>query len=210
MRRRILDPSIKFLSKFFEKLQYEISAKKNGAFKTITFRWVPSSYIPVKFKKHLTYEDLFNGNATKQCRMEEPALMADTKTDCTAGNIEKKAAGSVQKKIKKPETRQSYGKYQNVMLTDVERDALFLEYGEDKSIEAIQFFDEYIEMKGYTCNNHNLALRHWVFTALKERKLKEEKLRRDELRLHAPFSSSIVEEWATAEINPAIFGTTVS
>lgn len=71
----------------------------------------------------------------------------------------------------KPEKHQ-YGEYKHVLLTDDERDRLFADYGEVETLEAIKFLDEYIEMKGYKCKSHNLALRKWVFRAVNEEKNK--------------------------------------
>jgi len=65
-----------------------------------------------------------------------------------------------------------YGEYNHVRLTDKERDKLFNDYGEDESLKAIKYLDEYIEMKGYKAKNHNLALRKWVFDAVREERRK--------------------------------------
>lgn len=68
------------------------------------------------------------------------------------------------------EVKSIYGEYKHVRLTDSERDKLFNEYGELKTLEAIKFLDEYIEMKGYKAKSHYLAIKKWVFKAIDEEK----------------------------------------
>lgn len=66
-----------------------------------------------------------------------------------------------------------YGEYSHVRLTDKERDRLFEEYGEAETLKAIKFLDEYIQMKGYKAKDHNLAMRKWVFNAVREQEAKQ-------------------------------------
>lgn len=68
--------------------------------------------------------------------------------------------------------KHKYGEYKHVLLTDKEYERLINDYGEDDTRAAIKFLDEYIEEKHYKSNSHNLALRRWVFDAVKERKEK--------------------------------------
>ena len=70
------------------------------------------------------------------------------------------------------EKKYIYGDYKHVRLTKEQFDKLVLDYGEQETLDAITFLDEYIEMKGYKAKNHNLALRKWVFDAVKESKQK--------------------------------------
>ena len=73
-------------------------------------------------------------------------------------------------------TKKAYGEFQNVKLTDAEYSRLVNDYGEDTTMEAIKFLDEYLEEKpGYKTKSHNLTLRRWVFNAVKERKAKPAK-----------------------------------
>lgn len=67
------------------------------------------------------------------------------------------------------EEKETFGEYRNVKLTDSEYNRLAGDYGEDLRNEAIKFFDEYIEEKGYKSKSHNLAIRRWVIDAVKER-----------------------------------------
>lgn len=63
-----------------------------------------------------------------------------------------------------------YGEYKKVLLTTKEYEKLVLEFGEIATDRAIAYLDAYIADKGYKTKSktHNLALRRWVFTAVKE------------------------------------------
>lgn len=65
------------------------------------------------------------------------------------------------------EIKHIYGEYKHVRLTDKERDRLFNDYGEQETLKAITYLDEYKQRKGYTSKDDNLTLRKWVFDALK-------------------------------------------
>lgn len=71
---------------------------------------------------------------------------------------------------KEKEVKHKHGEYKNVLLTDSELERLNKDYGEDQTKEAIIYLDRYIEMKGYKAKSHNLAIRDWVFDAVKEKK----------------------------------------
>jgi len=68
------------------------------------------------------------------------------------------------------EEKHIYGEYGHVRISDSERDRLFNDYGEEETMEAIKYLDEYIEMKGYKAKNHYLCMRKWVFDAIKRDK----------------------------------------
>lgn len=68
--------------------------------------------------------------------------------------------------------KNKYGEYKHVLLTKDQFNKLVSDYGEQETLDAIKFLDEYIEMKGYKAKNHNLALRKWVFDAVKKDKQK--------------------------------------
>ena len=72
-------------------------------------------------------------------------------------------------KTNKP-TKHKHGQFQNVLLTDAEFEKLCNDYGTELLNSAIDFFDAYIEEKGYKSKSHNLAIRRWVIDAVKERK----------------------------------------
>lgn len=69
--------------------------------------------------------------------------------------------------VAKPQPQKhKHGEYDHVLLTDDQRNRLFAEFGEAKTLEAIKLLDEYIQMKGYKAKDHNLAIRKWVFDAV--------------------------------------------
>jgi len=73
-----------------------------------------------------------------------------------------------------PAPKKKYGTFSKVRLTDDEYSRLCGEYGEPQTKKAIDFLDAYIEEKGYKSKNHNLAIRRWVFDAVKERDIKKD------------------------------------
>ena len=58
-------------------------------------------------------------------------------------------------------------------LTADEHGSLEIEYGEIETQEAIQYLDEYIEEKGNKYKSHYMALRRWVYDAVKEKRAKK-------------------------------------
>lgn len=78
------------------------------------------------------------------------------------------------------ESKHKFGEYQNVFLKDSEFERLKQDYGEEETNKAITFLDEYIEMKGYKAKSHNLALRKWVFNAVKEQEQRERRVQEKE------------------------------
>lgn len=83
----------------------------------------------------------------------------------TADNPQTKVKESKEKESKTTHIQKhKYGEYKNVLLKDEEYQKLLeLESGK----EAIEFLSEYIEMKGYKAKSHYLAIKKWVFDALK-------------------------------------------
>ncbi len=71
--------------------------------------------------------------------------------------------------------KHKYGEYKHVLLTDEEHKRLIDEFGEEETEKAVIFLDEYIEMKGAKYKNCYLAIRKWVFDALKERAAAKDK-----------------------------------
>lgn len=103
---------------------------------------------------------------------------------------------SIKEEIKNKEEKHKYGEYGNVLLTDKELSKLKTDYGEDLALKAIKYLDEYIEMKGYKAQSHNLAIRKWVFDAMKEDDIKKE-------RINAKEPKKLVKErkYTTEELN---------
>ena len=88
-------------------------------------------------------------------------------------------ASNKEKGVEK-ETKHKFGEYQNVLLKDSEFEKLKQDYGEEGTNKAITFLDEYIEIKGYKAKSHNLALRKWVFNAVKEQEQRERRVQEKE------------------------------
>lgn len=72
--------------------------------------------------------------------------------------------------IETKETKHKYGEYKHILLTDKQYQKLISDYGESQTLSAIKYLDEYIQMKGYKCKDHNLAMRKWVFEAINKNK----------------------------------------
>lgn len=68
-------------------------------------------------------------------------------------------------------SKHKYGEYKHVLLKDEELKKLNTEYGEETTKKAIKYLDESIEMKGYKYKSHYLAMRKWVFDAIKDKGL---------------------------------------
>lgn len=86
-------------------------------------------------------------------------------------------------KEKEKESKNKYGTFKNVLLTPKEFENLKKDYPNDYQ-EAIEYLSEYISMKNYKAKSHNLALRKWVFDALREKRIKEQELAQREARLN--------------------------
>ena len=65
-----------------------------------------------------------------------------------------------------------FGKYANVKLSEVEYEKLV---AEPSGAEAIEYFSEYREMKGYKCKRDYLAICKWGFDAVREQREKSGK-----------------------------------
>lgn len=74
------------------------------------------------------------------------------------------------------------GNYKNIKLKEKELEKLNAEYGEEETNAAIEYFSEYIELKGYKAKSHYLALKKWVYKAVKEERIKALELEQREKR----------------------------
>ena len=128
-------------------------------------------YTPTAFQEELAHLKLKdNGSYTwlpDGCQMVADCLPQDS---IGKNSIDKVSKG----KNNNIDTKHKYGEYQHVLLTDKERDRLMDEFGEAETSEAIKYLDEYIEMKGYKAKSHYLAIRKWVFDAVKRDKPKKQ------------------------------------
>jgi hypothetical protein len=76
-------------------------------------------------------------------------------------------------RIQRPQ-KHKYGEFKHVSLTDDEKERLLSDIGQDIFDKCITKLDEYIEMKGYKANNHNLCIRKWVIKAVNEDMAKDD------------------------------------
>ena len=67
------------------------------------------------------------------------------------------------------ESKHKYGEYKHILLSDIEKEKLVKEYGEEQTLKAITYLDEYVEMKGTKYKSHYLALKKWVFEAVEKK-----------------------------------------
>lgn len=82
------------------------------------------------------------------------------------------------------EKKEKYGTFDNVLLTPTEYDRLKNDFSNYQV--AIDFLSAYIEENPkYKKKNHNLALRRWVFDAVREKEIKQRELEQREARAAA-------------------------
>lgn len=66
------------------------------------------------------------------------------------------------------QSKQKYGEYKHVSLTDKEKQKLTAEYGEAATQQAIKTLDEYMEMNGRQYKSCYLAIKKWVIKTVKQ------------------------------------------
>lgn len=110
----------------------------------------------------------------------------DLQQTCNRPSTVDKEYKEIKEKEEGKEVKNIYGEYRNVKLTQTEYDKLSDEYGPSETENAITFLDEYIEMKGYKAKSHYLALRKWVFNAVREQKTRQQS------------QKNVFDDWANA------------
>ena len=121
-----------------------------------------------------------NGSKRKQMvadATKSQQIESDNDSD-NDNDIKKNTPKGVQK-----ETKHLYGDH--VLLTDEEYARLVKEYGESEANAAVEYLDNYIALKGYKAKSHYLAIRKWVFDAMREEGIKKQELDRREQKLKA-------------------------
>ena len=114
---------------------------------------------------------LIEGQTEGQIEDNERTL-SDKSIEIRDKSIEKDIEKDIKEKeipkgiSKKKPTKEKYGEYNNVLLTDDEYNRLCNDYSQESVQKAIKFLDEYIEEKGYKSQSHNLSMRRWVFEAI--------------------------------------------
>lgn len=140
--------------------------------------WRINNYLRTDRYTETTYKDeknmlTLNENGKYQLGIPSGIPMVDPVLSNSISNSNSISISNNEEKEKvigkEKETKHKHGEYKNVLLTDTEIDKLNCEYGEDNTNEAIKYLDEYIEMKGYKAKSHYLAIRKWVFDAIKEK-----------------------------------------
>lgn len=101
-------------------------------------------------KDNIINNNTINNNNTSEC----------------GASIEAPAPADPQTPPKEP--KHKHGELKNVLLTDTELNKLKKDYGEQRAMQAIEYFSEKKAMKGYKYKSDYLALRSWVFDALDE------------------------------------------
>ena len=107
---------------------------------------------PIKENFNTPIKENFNGNITN--------------------DLNNKVINKRSEKNARPD-KQIYGQYKNVLLTQEEYDKII---NQENGPEAIEFLSEYMEMKNYKVKSHYLAIKKWVFDAVKEKQQRQEKL----------------------------------
>lgn len=86
-----------------------------------------------------------------------------TKHNITKHNIECEIKSKDKtKKINKVNKRNKYGEYKHVLLTEEQHTHLIEDYGSELIAEYIKKVDEYVQLKGKTYKDYNLAIRNWL------------------------------------------------
>lgn len=111
------------------------------------------------------------------CQTNDGQVIDNSQTNDSIGKV-RLGKDSLDKDINK---KHKYGAYANVLLKDSELEKLNSDYGEQETQAAITYLDEYIEMKGTKYKSCYLAMRKWVFDAVKKQPMaKNEKAKEEE------------------------------
>ena len=176
--RETIERLIDRLEKVHNVIRYSKQTKELLIIKWSDYNWTKSP----DFRKPLSKEielvknhdfkgfliDLYEGNDTVStpCRQSPETTVSVSNTV----SVSDKDISPLKKDISQ---KHAYGEYKHVRLTDTEYNNLCNEYGEEDTSEAITYLDEYIEMKGTKYKSHYLALRKWVFDAVREKQQKK-------------------------------------
>lgn len=102
-------------------------------------------------------------------------------------DIESRVKSEEQKKEKK----EKFGTFKNVLLTPTELATLQSEFS--NYLEAIEYLSEYLESTGKKYKSHYMAMRRWVFDALKEKQIKQKELEQREARANSKKPSAYAQ-----------------
>lgn len=155
---------------YLTQVEHMIGSQSKGAFKKQQQRLTRQTELP----------QLESGQAEDNC---PPKIEKEKEIDL---EIELEEEKEEKKKKSTPFLRTPegdlLGSYKNIKLKETELATLNEEYGTEDTQAAIEYLSEYIELKAYKAKSHYLAMRKWVFTAVKEQRLKELELEQREKR----------------------------
>ena len=118
--------------------------------------------------------------AEKQQLMTDSNNVYSMYTDCIhsidknsidKNSIDKNSIDKDKENETKKETKNKYGEYKHVLLTQNEYSTLVSSYPNYN--ELIAYLDEYIEMKGYKAKSHYLCIKKWVVEAVEQKHKKQ-------------------------------------
>lgn len=109
----------------------------------------------------------YNDYQAEVCEVCNSKYKSRCNLNCKKTNTIKQTKETKKEKI----TKNIYGEYNNVRLTDAEYARFIEEYGEANTKIIINFLSAYRKDKGYKNKDDNLAIRRWVINACMEKKL---------------------------------------
>ena len=153
-------------------------------------RYHETSYLDekrqLKLKDNKSYTLGCEGVPLKNCEQNVNKMLTDCKQNVNAdlglnldididlGKDSNLAVNpSTPQKTKRTAVKHKYGEYQNVLLSDVEKEKLTESLGQEETDNVIRFFSEQKEMKGYTYKSDYLAIKNWGIKAYEERQKKQ-------------------------------------
>lgn len=110
----------------------------------------------------------FTGNTPVQMPVQIPVNMPAQIPDIKKEKDKDKKESITPAPSSSKQSKQKYGEYKHVSLTDEEKQKLIAEYGEATTQQAIKTLDEYMEMNGRQYKSCYLAIRKWVIKAVKQ------------------------------------------
>ena len=114
-------------------------------------------------------------NLDTQIRIDKNSIDKNSIEEYTAAEPPHASETPLIDNTEKPQ-KHKYGIFNHVLLLDDEMSKLVSEYGLVETQQAIKYLDEYIEMKGVKYKSHYLALKKWVYDAVKEQKQRSQKI----------------------------------
>ena len=150
--------------------------KENGAY-TESDNQVATNGLPSDNQVTTTRQPSDNQRLT-EVSIGKDSIGKDSIGECIAAEPPRASDNSLSDNTEKTgkTVKHKYGIFNHVLLTDDEMSKLVAEYGLVETQQAIKYLDEYIEMKGVKYKSHYLALKKWVYDAVKEQKQRSQKI----------------------------------